>query len=53
MGVNKAENRRRKTAKVGKYDYELNRIPLGNENGNKGRSQKGCFGKGPKIPKED
>lgn len=42
--ASKAENRARKTAKVGKL--EDGRILV--QNGHKGRSQKGCFGGGNK-----
>ena len=42
MGVNKAENRRRRTLLVAKWDKENKRVE--NPNGYKGRSQRGCFG---------
>ena len=44
MSVNKTENRNRKTARIGKYDKDLKNVPEVNENGHKGRSQRGCFG---------
>ena len=37
MGVDKAENRRRRTSMVGSGNTTLN--------GHKGRSQRGCFGR--------
>jgi len=39
-----AESRRRKTAKIGKFDKGLGYVPPKNANGTKGRSQRGCFG---------
>ena len=43
MSVNKAENRYRKTSRVGRID-STGSIPLVNTNGHKGKSQRGCFG---------
>lgn len=44
MSARSAEAKRRMAKRIGRYDKAIQAVPDANQNGHKGKSQKGCFG---------
>lgn len=46
MSARTAEAKRRMAKRIGRYDKDIGGVSTACTNGHKGKSQKGCFGRG-------